>query len=185
MKAIRHIPNTLTMIRMVLAVPLAYWLWEGKIPAALGLLVVAGITDLLDGYLAREFGWRTTLGTWLDPTADKILITTSLVTLTAKGFLPLWFCLVILGRDVGLVIGVVGLVWSGVSVKIQPLLTGKLAVTTQNLTLLLAMLLPVFTWAGRILPTMLAVATVVTAISSVGYARALASYRKQRVELGR
>jgi cardiolipin synthase len=179
MKWLRHIPNALTLIRMGMAIPLAHWLLEERVFAALLLLSVAGITDLLDGYLAREFGWRTVLGAWLDPAADKILIAASLVTLTAKMQIPLWFCLVILGRDISLVIGVVGLWWRGARVKIQPLLTGKLAVVAQNLTLLTAILLPVFGWAGKIFPGMLLVATAMTALSAARYAGALASHWKK------
>jgi phosphatidylglycerophosphate synthase len=105
------------------------------------------------------------------------LITTALVTLTAKAYIPLWFCVLIIGRDVALVIGILRLVVSGVSVKIRPPLTGKLAVTAQNLTLLAAMLLPTYSWASHILPTMLWIATFATVVSSVSYAKAFAAYR--------
>lgn len=178
MRLAGYIPSTLTLIRMTLAVPLALWLWEGRIVAALGLLLAAGITDLLDGYLARKFGWRTVLGSWLDPAADKVLITTSLVILTAKAYLPLWFCVLTIGRDLGLVIGVLSLVGSGVRVKIRPLLSGKLATVAQNLTLLAAMLEPVWPRAEHFIPTMLLVSTATTVISSIAYAKTLASYRK-------
>jgi cardiolipin synthase (CMP-forming) len=175
---LRHIPVALTLFRLGLSVPLAFFLWSDRVFAALLLLVVAGTTDLLDGYLAREFSWRTSLGAWLDPAADKILITVSLVTLTAKGYLPLWFCLVTIGRDLGLVIGVTVLVLGGTRLRIRPLLTGKLATVFQNLTMLAAMLTPLHTRASTLIPAMVWVSTAMTVISSIAYARAIGEYRK-------
>ena len=84
----RWIPNALTTIRLLLTVPLAYSLWVGDTWLALGLLSFAAISDLADGFLAREFNLRTKVGAWLDPVADKTLITTVLVTLTLKGRHP-------------------------------------------------------------------------------------------------
>lgn len=177
MKFARYIPNALTITRMLLAVPLGLWLWQEKVYAALGLLIFAGITDLLDGYLAREFNWRTPSGAWLDPTADKILVTTSLITLTCKGWLPLWFALVVLARDLGLILGVASLLIRRKRIEIQPLLTGKLAVTMQNVVLLTAILLPLFSWVGQLLPVLLVLSTVVTVVSAVAYGKTLAGYK--------
>jgi cardiolipin synthase (CMP-forming) len=177
MKWTRHLPTSLTLLRLMLAIPLVCLLWQDRVLGALLLLTVAGITDLLDGYLAREFGWRTALGAWLDPAADKILITTCLVTLTAKSYLPLWYCLVTIGRDLGLVIGVSVLLFFGTKIRIRPLLSGKLATVLQNLTILAAILTPLHSRVEQAIPVMVWVSTVMTVISSVAYARVAGTYR--------
>jgi cardiolipin synthase len=140
MTAVRYLPNALTFFRLFLSAPLAVWIWEGQLGQTLVLLLTAALTDLLDGFLARHWNARSALGSWLDPAADKTMITTVLVTLTVRGDLPGWFCLLTVARDLGLVTGVLILLGRGVDVKIRPLLTGKLATGAQNGALLLAIL---------------------------------------------
>ncbi|KAG8762041.1 hypothetical protein FRC11_011530 [Ceratobasidium sp. 423] len=82
------IPNALTVSR-ILACPILGWaILEGRYGLATGLLFYAGITDWVDGYMARKWDMRTVLGTILDPAADKTLMTTLTVTLAMKGLLP-------------------------------------------------------------------------------------------------
>ncbi|KAG8721404.1 hypothetical protein FRC08_013358 [Ceratobasidium sp. 394] len=96
------IPNALTVSR-ILSCPLLGWsILEGRYGLASGLLLYAGITDWVDGYIARKWNMRTVLGTILDPAADKTLMTTLTVTLAIKGLLPVPLAIIILGRDVGL-----------------------------------------------------------------------------------
>ncbi len=170
MKFPRFFPNLLTLCRLFLAVPLAYYLFHGRIGMALGILVVAGITDLLDGWIAREFRFQTTVGSWLDPTADKIMITTVLVTLTLKQDVPVWFCALTIARDLAITVGSLALVLKGVNVKINPLLTGKLATVAQNITLLMA-ILKRFAAVHAAFSAVMAVSAVLTAVSFATYAR--------------
>ncbi|CUA78210.1 hypothetical protein RSOLAG22IIIB_02829 [Rhizoctonia solani] len=94
------IPNALTVSR-ILACPVLGWaILEGRYGLATGLLFYAGVTDWVDGYLARKWNMRTVLGTILDPAADKTLMTTLTVTLAMKGLLPVPLAVIILGRDV-------------------------------------------------------------------------------------
>ncbi|KAG8710121.1 hypothetical protein FRC09_000293 [Ceratobasidium sp. 395] len=94
------IPNALTVSR-ILSCPLIGWsILEGKYGLASGLLLYAGVTDWIDGYIARKWNMRTVLGTILDPAADKALMTTLTVTLAIKGLLPVPLAVIILGRDV-------------------------------------------------------------------------------------
>ena len=72
---------------------------------ALGLAVAAGVTDALDGYLARRFGWTSRLGAWIDPIADKILLSGAFLCLGAVGAAPAWVVYVVLGRDVWILVG--------------------------------------------------------------------------------
>ncbi|KAF9240598.1 CDP-alcohol phosphatidyltransferase-domain-containing protein, partial [Melanogaster broomeanus] len=94
------IPNLLTVSR-ILACPILGWsILEGDFYLATGLLVYAGLSDSVDGFLARRFGMSSVLGTILDPAADKALMTTLTVTLAIKGMLPVWLATVVIGRDV-------------------------------------------------------------------------------------
>jgi CDP-diacylglycerol--glycerol-3-phosphate 3-phosphatidyltransferase len=100
---IMNLPNGLTIIR-VIAIPviLAMLFTRGaafQFVAAL-LFLLASITDTMDGYLARRYGLVTTLGTFLDPLADKLLIVTTLIALIPSRDVPFWIVIVIVGREI-------------------------------------------------------------------------------------
>ncbi|SPN98312.1 related to cardiolipin synthase [Cephalotrichum gorgonifer] len=96
------IPNILTFSRIAASPFIGYFVLHDQHAWALGLLAYAGISDLVDGYIARRWNMRTVVGTIIDPMADKMLMTVLTVSLAAKGALPLWVASVILLRDVGL-----------------------------------------------------------------------------------
>ncbi len=167
----RYIPNILTIFRMSLAFPLVLFLLEGQTTWALGALLVAGITDLADGFIARNFDASTVFGSWLDPAADKLIITTVLLTLTITGSIPIWFCAVTVTRDLGLVTGTLFLKFRGYGIKIRPYLTGKIATVMQNITLLAAILLPVWPAIQKVFFLFLWTSACLTILSSVTYGR--------------
>ncbi|WP_159604923.1 CDP-alcohol phosphatidyltransferase family protein [Agromyces humi] len=102
------IPNVLTMLRLALVPAFLGFIVVGDYVAALIMLVVASLTDALDGYLARRLGQVTRLGQLLDPAADRLYIFAALVGLAANELVPWWIVLVIVARDVFLlVLGVV------------------------------------------------------------------------------
>lgn len=94
------IPNVLTVSRIVACPVLGWAILDSNYELATGLLLYAGLSDLVDGYLARRYNMGSVLGTILDPAADKILMTTLVVTLTMQSMIPLPLAVVILGRDV-------------------------------------------------------------------------------------
>ena len=102
-----HIPNLICVLRIALVVPIVVMLLRGDFFTALLLIFVAGFSDGLDGFLAKRFDWRTRLGGYLDPLADKLLLMVVMVTLTSLGLVPLWLTLVVIGRDVVIVSGAV------------------------------------------------------------------------------
>ena len=108
---VRHLPNILSVLRL-LAAPLAAWLLlQDHNIAAFALFLAAGISDFFDGYIARH--WRSTsvLGAWLDSAADKFLILLSLIALLYLGKVPLWLVALVLLRDMGIAAGA-ALAWS-------------------------------------------------------------------------
>ncbi|GAA1835933.1 CDP-alcohol phosphatidyltransferase family protein [Agromyces salentinus] len=102
------IPNLLSMLRLLLVPPFLMAVVAGAYVLALVILVVASLTDLLDGYLARRLGQITRLGQLLDPAADRLYIFAALVGLAANSLVPWWIVIVIVSRDVFLlVLGIV------------------------------------------------------------------------------
>lgn len=99
------IPNGLTLFRIALSPFIGWWIVQGSFETALGGLLVAGATDVLDGWIARRFGLKTVIGSVLDPMADKILMTTLVVALIQSGSLSLLLGALILSRDALLIAG--------------------------------------------------------------------------------
>ncbi|KAK4137313.1 hypothetical protein BT67DRAFT_438569 [Trichocladium antarcticum] len=105
------IPNILTATRLVAAPFIGYCVLHDHHTMALGLFAYAGITDALDGWIARRWDLKTVVGTVIDPMADKTLMTILTVTLAMNGALPVWLAVIILGRDVGLAISAIYYRW--------------------------------------------------------------------------
>jgi len=102
-----HIPNSICVMRMLLVIPIVISLRSEAFPLALVLIFIAGLSDGLDGYLAKRFDWRTRLGGLLDPLADKLLLVTVILTLTFMNLTPIWLACVVIGRDLIIVIGAI------------------------------------------------------------------------------
>ena len=103
--------NQLTLLRMFLIPAFVVLVIEGELGWALVVFGVAGITDALDGVIARRSGQKTTLGAWLDPMADKLMLVSAFVVLTLPGLglanrLPIWLTALIISRDVCIVVTV-------------------------------------------------------------------------------
>lgn len=95
----RHLPNLITGLRLLMVLPLSWLLWVQDYALALTLFFIAGLSDALDGFLAKSFGWTSRLGGLLDPIADKALLVSCYALLTWHGLLPWWLFAVVLGRD--------------------------------------------------------------------------------------
>ncbi len=105
---ISSLPNALSILRIILTVPVVLFLLNHEFSWAIMLFFIAGITDALDGWIAKRFSCQTRLGSILDPVADKLLLVSSFVTLHIIGFLPLWLLAFIFIRDLMIVSGTVG-----------------------------------------------------------------------------
>lgn len=127
------LPNFLSMSRL-LAVPLAIWLMlSGHMTGAFWVFVLAGVTDALDGFFARQFGVRSVLGSYLDPIADKALLMSAYVTLGLLGHVESWLVILVVFRDLLIMGGaLLFLVFAG-SLYMRPLLISKVNTTAQIL----------------------------------------------------
>jgi cardiolipin synthase len=104
---LRWLPNAICVGRILLAAPVAATLVAGDYPATLLLFAIAAISDGLDGWLAKTFGWVSPLGKLLDPLADKLLLMTVFVTLTWVRLVPLWLGVAVVLRDVTILSGAI------------------------------------------------------------------------------
>jgi len=157
--------NRLTILRILMTPVIIVLLLYKQVGAALALFVLAGITDGLDGFVARSRGQRTALGMVLDPVADKLLLTSTVVTLTILKELPRWFTIIVVSRDVLLIGGSVILYMFIGKIGTPPSWLGKFTTGFQLVTVLCAMLDNFFPdLKGAILP--LAVVTLTLTIAS-------------------
>ena len=105
-----NIPNFITLGR-IMSVPVIFWLLlSGQSKFAFFVFVCAGISDAVDGYLAKRFDWSTELGSYLDPLADKLLIVSIFIGLGVRNELPLWLVIAVVSRDI-LIVAAVLLAW--------------------------------------------------------------------------
>ncbi len=125
------IPNFITLGRIIL-VPLVFWLLlSGEMKLAFIAFVVAGVSDAVDGFLAKRFGWATELGAYLDPLADKLLIVCIFVALGFRGDLPSWLVIAVVSRDI-LIVAAIMLSWlMGNPVTISPFIVSKVNTLAQ------------------------------------------------------
>ena len=166
--------NQLTILRIILTPAFVLLVVYGYLGWALIVFLTAGVTDALDGLIARRAGQRTTLGAWLDPMADKLLLVTTFVILTLPGVpltnhLPLWLTVVVITRDV-VIIGVVAVVTLAAGPRnFRPSMLGKLATATFVMTSVVVMY---FNYRGErsvLVDVMVWLSLVLTVISAADY----------------
>lgn len=128
-----NIPNLITLGRVIL-VPIVFWLLvSGETKLAFFAFVLAGVSDAVDGFIAKRFGLATELGAYLDPLADKLLLVSVFVALGVMGALPSWLVIAVVSRDILIVIGVM-LSWLlDHPMRIQPLAVSKANTAAQIL----------------------------------------------------
>lgn len=104
---LKYIPNTLTLLRFALIAPFLYFIHKQEYTSAFYIFLIAGFTDGLDGWLARQFKWQSAFGSLIDPLADKFLIVTSFFALAWLGSLPWWLVDLVFLRDLTISVGVI------------------------------------------------------------------------------
>jgi cardiolipin synthase (CMP-forming) len=139
-----NIPNFLSLLRIILVPVIVIFLIQGLYGKALIIFVCAGLTDALDGTLARLLNSQTVLGAYLDPIADKLLLTASFVTLSILGIIPSWLTVMVISRDFIILLGIAILSLMGIPYKIKPAFVGKITTALQIITIFLALLFQVF-----------------------------------------
>lgn len=115
---LRHLPNIISVLRVLLVGPVVWALLVERFELAMVLFVVAGVSDAVDGFLAKRYGWSTRIGGILDALADKFLLVSTFGCLWWLGVFPTWLVLLIMARDLMIVTG--GLLYNSRVEKLQP-----------------------------------------------------------------
>lgn len=166
--------NQLTVLRMVLIPAFVILLMYGYRGWALVIFLTAGLTDLLDGLIARVAGQKTDLGAWLDPAADKLLLVTMFVMLTLPDIgsanrLPLWFTVLVISRDIAIVL-TVAIVNLAVGPRtFRPSFFGKLATATYIVTGVAALYFNYRGVSSGIVTALIYASLVITLVSAIHY----------------
>lgn len=180
---LQHLPNLLTVLRILLVVPLAWAIVSGHGVLALVLAGVAGASDALDGWMARQFGWQSRLGAWLDPAADKLMLAAGFISLSIVGASPWWLTLLVLGRDIVIVSGALTYHYRRERLLVAPSFVSKTNTALQIAWVLLVLVdrlqplpldLPLLAW----------VVALFTVVSGVDYVMRFAA-KARRVKAGR
>jgi len=101
----KDIPNAISMMRIILVIPIVYFLLRGQYNVSLILFLVAGLSDALDGFLAKRYQWVSRLGSFLDPLADKLLLLSCFTACVYLELMPLWLLVLVVSRDLFVAIG--------------------------------------------------------------------------------
>ena len=182
---LKNIPNILSVIRIILVFVFVAVFFTAESPIwALIIFLTAGATDVVDGYLARRFNWITNLGKILDPFADKFMQCTALVCLCIKSFVPLWFVLVFLAKELAtLITGL--LVIKRRSVVVVSKWYGKAAVCLFYLAIFVCIVFKTFLEENPIVSIlMFAAVAIFAALAFAGYVKHYSSLKKEEIAKG-
>lgn len=165
----RDIPNIISIFRIGLVVPIAYYLWYQNYLIALVLFLIGGLSDGLDGFLARRYKWQTDLGVILDPMGDKLMMTASYILLGWHNVLPWWLVALVISRDLIIVTGT--LLYKKIigAAKLKPLFISKLNTVCQIVLVLISMLSQIITFPSIIVTSTLWIVVITTLLSGYAY----------------
>jgi cardiolipin synthase len=170
-----NLANLVTVGRLLMVAPLVWLIVTERLEAAFWLFLAAAASDALDGFIAKNFNARTNLGSYLDPLADKVLLNGVYVALAMGQWLPAWLVLLVVGRDLLIVCGVIAIRRRHSVFQPRPLSIGKINTLTQILLAACA-IAPIGGWIGGWIDWGLAVEVLIVAValttvlSGAGYA---------------
>ncbi len=163
------IPNVLTVARILLTPVFVIFLLRHQYTQALLVFAAAGLTDGLDGFIARYFNQRTVLGAYLDPTADKLLLVSAYIMLGVLKVIPPWLAVIVIARDVIIVIGIAILTLTEKSYEVSPSIVSKVTTAIQLLLVMLSLFDPVHTRLPDLHTPMFWCTALITTLSGLHY----------------
>lgn len=183
------IPNILTMLRMALIPVFASFLYYGYAEGSLAVFLIAGISDVIDGFWARRFGQESTLGTIIDPIADKMLMTTAFILLTMPNVMgpvqhlpiPFWVTATVIGRDVLIITSAAAINFMTGFRGFRPSLLGKASTLVQVVAILL-ILFSAVTHYTAYLPATYVIVVAFAVASGIHYIFQVAGLMKESEE---
>lgn len=168
--ALRDIPNIISLFRIFLVLPVVWLLHDKEYSLALMLFFIAGISDGIDGYLAKRNHWQSRLGSILDPLADKLLLISTYMTLAWLGNIPMWLVFFVLLRDLVIITGAVAYHIKFGEYEMTPTVVSKINTFCQILMVLAVMFsYGLYTLPGRTLEYMTYAVLATTILSGADY----------------
>ena len=164
-----NLPNALSLLRIFLVAPFLIAVIYRQYPLALVLFVAAGLSDLLDGYLARRLAQKSVLGSFLDPLGDRLLTTVAFIALSVQGLLPPWLSVIVVAKDLYVALGAGVLYFTGNLPVAEPSFWGKLTTVLQLFTLGFALLSAFAAISVAMLETLFIATGLVTMITCLHY----------------
>ncbi|MCC0030109.1 MAG: CDP-alcohol phosphatidyltransferase family protein [Brucellaceae bacterium] len=164
------IPNFITVLRFILVPAIIMAMLYGRMDLAFAGFLVAGVSDGIDGFIARQFDQRSELGAWLDPVADKLLLVSVVIMLGKLGHLPAWLVVLIVSRDVLIVGAVILQILFGNPMEVRPLMVSKANTVAQIAMVTVALAGLGFGFdIAMILNVLIGVAALLTVASGAAY----------------
>lgn len=181
---LRYLPNFISCLRILLIIPVLWTLMIGYYAFTFYLFLIAGISDGLDGLLARLFGWTSHFGAFIDPVADKLLLISSIFALAWLGHLAYWLAILMIARDLWIIGGALSYqYWIG-PLEFKPVLMSKLNTFFQIILILfiLMKLSGIVHFPEKLLSIVTAAVFISTVISFIQYTvewtkRAIRNYK--------
>ncbi len=164
-----NIPNAITLIRVVLIPFFIDLMIYDYYQPALIVFIAACLTDALDGLIARLTNTKTSLGAFLDPVADKLLIVSSFITLAILQLLPIWFVIIVVSRDIILAFGSFVITITGHRLTIRPSVYGKITTVLQLISVVLTLALVAYGMHTGYLKVAYLLSAIMTVVSGVQY----------------
>ncbi len=181
---LKNIPNLLSILRICLVFVFVALFFNDKIYAAIFVFLLAGATDIIDGYLARRNNWITNIGKILDPFADKLMQCTVLVCLFIKDYIPLWFVIPFIVKELTLLL-LGAIVIKRRSVVVVSKWYGKLTVCLFYGTIVLAVMLKDFLWKNPLVGVTFFIPAIAFAIFSfASYVKQYAYLKHEEIQKG-
>ena len=174
MKGLWTLPNFITLVRLAALPFFLLSIAEGKFGIALAIFVAAGISDGVDGYLARRFGMNSALGAYLDPIADKLLLMSSYLFLAVPSYpavvkVPVWLAVIVISRDLLLLLVALLLILTSTKKRFPPTWRGKVATVTLIVTVLFVLCANVWDWPRSVVLIGFGAAATATVLSGFDY----------------
>lgn len=164
-----NIPNLLSVFRILLIPVLVIFLIDGRQLHALMVFVTAAVTDALDGFIARVFKQKTRIGAYLDPIADKLLISTSYIMLAILNVMPKWLAVIVISRDAIIMVGIGLLLLNDRPIEIRPIIDSKITTFFQLLTVCFYLGYQTLTDFHFLLPSLVLSTAAITIFSGFHY----------------
>jgi len=164
------LPNAISLFRIILVGPIVWFMATREFGLAFALFFIAGLSDGIDGYLAKRYHWESRLGSIIDPLADKILLIASFIVLAWLELIPVWLMAIVILRDVVIVIGGIVYHYSIERFEMKPSMLSKLNTLLQIVFVILVVfsvgLYPIDPWFVHF---MVAVVASITVMSGIQY----------------